>query len=641
MPYTPTNWKNSPDTSTPVNAENLNKAETQYAQAVADSVPRSTQASRVYGTSAGGAQTTYQVSNGTASGAVVQRSGTQIIVTPEPTNAQSATAKVYVDTSIAAVRQELSNTGLTPEAFGAIGDGVADDTAAVQAAVDAVTPGGVVTLKGSSTYKIDGVVYLPTGVTLEGAGATLIKNSTATGHTILANRMYAQGYGGGGENITIRNVRIRGDYSLSSANYKDVTSNFMHIRGLRVENCVFEQGVRNGHYLDLQGCEDVHVVNCTFRGMNPISGREFLEAIQVDSATQSGAGHSYFGTGFFDGLPTRNVVVTGCTFVPVTVGGTEYPMPNPFGAHSGALVGDDGWYQDLWFTDNLCRGWTPDVNGNYWQGWVQLPGARNVHITGNTFAYTGPSRGSGRGSIISSRDLTSVVPLSEVNSSTPTMTAPTPTRSAVNWDISRNIFTGFATNFSDSASSLIYMDGTQNSRINVANNVSDAAKAGFCRIDNDLNVSVTGNTVHGSDSNTVINIRSCSGIVQSNTVTAATGGGILIFGCTIMVVSGNRTTGGSIGIKAANLNNGIIADNFVRNYSIVGIELGQDADTSTSFDTTISGNRVSSSIAGILGSIRIGTKSTRAFRWGNRYRDGGSILDTGVSTISTSALDTN
>lgn len=58
------------------------------------------------------------------------------------------------------------NKEVTPEMYGAVGDGVADDTAAVQAAIDACTNGGKVFIY--NTYKITSTLTVKLGVTLEG-----------------------------------------------------------------------------------------------------------------------------------------------------------------------------------------------------------------------------------------------------------------------------------------------------------------------------------------------------------------------------------------------------------------------------------------------------------------------------------------
>ncbi|WP_137123982.1 hypothetical protein [Roseomonas sp. HF4] len=62
----------------------------------------------------------------------------------------------------------------TPEAFGAAGDGRADDAPALQAAISALGAAGGIVLLGARTYRIDrGIVLDPTRVSLSGARAVL------------------------------------------------------------------------------------------------------------------------------------------------------------------------------------------------------------------------------------------------------------------------------------------------------------------------------------------------------------------------------------------------------------------------------------------------------------------------------------
>ncbi|MFE4420452.1 glycosyl hydrolase family 28-related protein [Streptomyces sp. NPDC056817] len=60
---------------------------------------------------------------------------------------------------------------LNVKTYGAAGDGTADDTAAIQAAINAAASGSVVYLP-AGTYKLTAALVLPSNVTLQGAGAT-------------------------------------------------------------------------------------------------------------------------------------------------------------------------------------------------------------------------------------------------------------------------------------------------------------------------------------------------------------------------------------------------------------------------------------------------------------------------------------
>src|SRR5699024_4578842 len=254
----------------------------------------------------------------------------------------------------------------------------------------------------------------------------------------------ASGYGSGGKNITIRDLTIVGTYRAPDGR-GDCTSWFHHVSGLTVERCTFRQGMINGHYLDLAACEDVTVRGCVFEGANPIPGREYIEAVQLDSSTWAGSsdkGSEPLDT--YDGLPSRAVTVSGCDFRPLVVGGVEYPMPCPFGNHGSALSTDDGYYTDVAFTDNLVRGWTRDT-ANYWAGWIMLAGVRGAIIARNRFTYTGTAGANSRGVIVLRR-ATSAIPLAQVAESSPAQEDID--RPCHGVTIADNVFTGFDTYWS-------------------------------------------------------------------------------------------------------------------------------------------------------------------------------------------------
>lgn len=533
----------------------------------------------------------------------------------------------------------LMDSGVYAVDYGAIGDGVTDDTVPLTQAA-AAAEGRVLHLSPGAIYSIPRGIRLSDGITVEGHGATLIKpdNSTDSLALVKGSPEGAKGYGAGGRGITIRDLKIVGTYNAPSGK-GDATSWFHHVSGLTIEGCTFSQGMINGHYLDLAGCENVSIRNSVFEGANPIPGREYIEAVQLDSSTYAGSsdksGEPLAG---YDGLPTKAVSITGCEFRALTIGGIEYPMPSPFGNHGNALTTDNGYYTDISFTDNLVRGWTRSTT-SYWAGWIMLSGIRGGIVARNIFTYTGQSSVNSRGVVVLRR-ATTAIPISQVAASSPTQE--NIDRPCQGITIVDNVFTGF-----DS-----YWDSTGGAGWGLLGIHGAGAPAG---------ISITGNRITGCNGEA---IRLSGGstypiVVSSNTIIASTGitaaqtnsiiqgnslvgeqspqVGIATSGTSAPVhISGNNVKGFPTGVSVISADNGLVQNNFIEYYTESGVSIGQSTGD-IAFDVTVSGNRVRApGRISSTKSLHINPTARRTMRFGNRLREGGAVLDEGVGTILSS-----
>lgn len=280
--------------------------------------------------------------------------------------------------------------------FGAVGDGVTDDTDPVNRALDAVEAAGGGTLYfPPGAYPVSGnePAILRDNLEIVGEDATILK-AVRNGATFMALSRGRTGYGSG-----VRNVRVRGLHFLGS--YPDVRLQapfaLHHASDVVIEDCVFEQVQGSRHSIDLGGCEDIVVRGCTWLGFYNTEGPAYVgaECIQVDYSYQGAL--SYEDTpGSHDGLLSRRVTIEDCEFLPTTVDGVEYPCPNPLGIHG---VREDSWYEDIVFQRNLvvdpgegpAAPWPDDPtkqNTAIARGVVHLPATRGVRIEGNTFRQT-------------------------------------------------------------------------------------------------------------------------------------------------------------------------------------------------------------------------------------------------------------
>ncbi|NQU36046.1 MAG: right-handed parallel beta-helix repeat-containing protein [Actinobacteria bacterium] len=128
---------------------------------------------------------------------------------------------------------------ITPAEFGAIGDGVADDTAAVQNAFDSLETGDTLTIPAGKTYRHTAVLKLSTpGVTITGSG-TLLATAEATSAVHLA-----------ADNITLDGVTL----TMGSTTKRWVAFEQMKLRigrydGIVVQNVTVDGSAAAGIYV--------------------------------------------------------------------------------------------------------------------------------------------------------------------------------------------------------------------------------------------------------------------------------------------------------------------------------------------------------------------------------------------------------
>ena len=184
---------------------------------------------------------------------------------------------------------------VTPEMFGAIGDGVADDTDAICAAVAS----GVLSLTAGKTYNVIGTVELPAGVKIDGNYAT-VNCGTGTvfnvvGDNVCVERLKLVGNGANlyGINVSsgVKNARISnvigeglkhslimndGENTLVSGAYAyncgwDCVSNYQHAKNATIRDCTAILCGRHGFSTD-EGSECIRFINCYAEDIGWIDG---------------------------------------------------------------------------------------------------------------------------------------------------------------------------------------------------------------------------------------------------------------------------------------------------------------------------------------------------------------------------------
>ena len=163
--------------------------------------------------------------------------------------------------------------GFNIKLFGAVGDGVTDDTEALKKAIeeaDSVSAGKTVLIP-AGTYLISETLEIPSGVTLEGKANSIIKFG-ANHLQMLLNGM----------NIEIKDLIIDASDVTTTNVIKDNT-NFI-VRDIMIKNVTFKNidGAQIS-VVNLEEAKNVHILNCVFKS---IKGNE-VKCISVTKTAQN------------------------------------------------------------------------------------------------------------------------------------------------------------------------------------------------------------------------------------------------------------------------------------------------------------------------------------------------------------------
>ena len=236
--------------------------------------------------------------------------------------------------------------------FGAVGNGIADDRAAIQTAINtAAANGGGVVYFPEGDYRVEEIIQLKSNVSLQlDDDATIINGINISGHPSI---IFMTGpFTNDGEQVTwarTENISISGgtidmNGELSSDgsycnNLPNIGSSGAFAIGysdnFTIEDVTFKNSYK-GHAIQICACNGVEITDCTFVGQalpNYLTDSQIinLETIQIEPSTTNG--FPYASNNTYEAA--RNVTISGCYFgasnecgEPVTAIGTHNQVPD-------------------------------------------------------------------------------------------------------------------------------------------------------------------------------------------------------------------------------------------------------------------------------------------------------------------------
>lgn len=211
---------------------------------------------------------------------------------------------------------------------GAVGDGITDDTEAIQAALDASHAlGGGTVIIPNGTYLLSDAVKFYSNQHIIGEPHTVLLQKDGSTGVVYSNdgkcycnvmRNYYNGAGGydATENVIIEGITFDGGSQEETAT---TTLGFCHSRNIRVVNCTFTNGYSdsthsNGHDIEVNSSSNVTISGCTFRNNRRLGYTSELVQIDNASGAQAYPWEPDEGSRKDDGTVSDTVLVDGCLF---------------------------------------------------------------------------------------------------------------------------------------------------------------------------------------------------------------------------------------------------------------------------------------------------------------------------------------
>lgn len=437
---------------------------------------------------------------------------------------------------------------------GAVGDGTANDTTAIQAALNAArTAGGGTVVIPLGTYAVNDFLVVFSNTRISAYGATI--RSVSTNKGILRNFLPNDSYPvySGNSGIVVEGGVWDGNAADQGQGTVTGVTNvmaFIHARDITIRDVVI-RNISGAHGVEFNAIDSGRILNSRFEGFKDTtpSTRSFSEAVQLDIAR---SGSTSLPPN--DWTTCRNILIQGCWFGPSD-------RLEAAGRAIGGHTAETGrTYDNIQVIG--CR-----IEGAIEEG-IQGFNWRNSVIADNVIS------GTGKAGILMDvtdpqvADVHSVV----IKGNVVTNAGPKPGTSGIR--VAGNILNRIPA-------------------VVIADNVVRNIKGNGIHAEDCPASIISGNQVEGTDSTGIYAVNSEGASVTGNTTSRTQSNGINIGGSVGATVSGNtiRTTttnhGIYVGAGRAAAADVVISGNNIRGAAVAGIRIAAGSK-----DCTVTGNRV-------------------------------------------------
>ena len=289
-----------------------------------------------------------------------------------------------IEREISDVRSSLA--WVCVDVYGAKGDGITDDTQAIQQAFDS---GANVIFGKNKNYLMSGSIYISGGQNVDLNNST-ITSSTAYLFTNCQSTDVTYDYTGHGGFYIANGTIIGGEVFIG------------HGHDIVLKNLVFRNSL-GSHFIQIMSSNRVLIHNCSFIGLTPNPSNSYSESINLDPCDYSSFNIYGEGSDSYDDTPNKDITISSCYFAPGTDTGFD-SLANAVGAHSYV---EGQYHTDLKIINNIVDGASKSgfrtyafrnalIMGNIVKSSsyaLQLGHGDGLFVTNNKFVFTGDVTG--------------------------------------------------------------------------------------------------------------------------------------------------------------------------------------------------------------------------------------------------------